>query len=353
MQVSSVSGQNIVITGARGFIGSRVLNSLIAGGAQITAILRTGHEAKKLRQLGARVEVTALKRGTALENALEGQDTLINTAYDIRAGMDENLAAFEALIDAAGNAGIKRVIHTSSAVVYDDWPQGEIDENSPITAGAGGGYRQAKIMMENILLRGDFEVIILQPTIVYGSGSALWTTGPMAALTGGGVVLPDPSGHCAAVHVDDVVQAFVKAVEVADIKQEKFLISGADRPSWQRFYGGYRDILGGGEVLSKPANDLQARLAAPNGVEISSGPSAAAKISARLRQLIGTNNFENFTGKIRAMRGSGAPHYPDQHMLTLLAASPLISIEHARTRLGYEPQVDFEKGLAEIRAGLS
>ena len=206
--------------------------------------------------------------------------------------------------------------------------------------------------MENMLLSSEFEVVILQPTIVYGNGSAQWTTAPMRALTSGGVILPDPCGQCAAVHVDDVVQAFVKAVELAEIKHDRFLISGADQPSWIEFYEGYRDILGQGKIITEPAINLQARLGEMKSDNTNFSPSIAAQISARLRRIMGTRAFEKTVGIARSMRGPGAPHYPDQHMLAILMANPVISIEHARNQLGYEPQVDFQQGLAEIKEGM-
>ncbi len=349
MQASPISGQNIAITGARGFIGSRILRTLIKSGANVTALLRTGHESRSLRKLGASVKIVTLAPRRALEQALENQDILINTAYDFRAGPGENMAAFEALSQAASRSGIRRVIHASSAVVYDDWPGGKIDESSPITLGDGNGYREAKIRMENILLSGDLEVAILQPTIVYGFGSALWTTAPMRALKSGGVVLPEPCGRCAAVHVDDVVQAFVKAVEMAELKQERYLISGTDQPDWVEFYEGYRDILGDGKIIIESVENLLGRLGGNSVGNASSGPSAAALVSSRLRRIIGTPAFEKTVELARALRGSGAPHYPDQFMLALLVASPVVSIKHARNQLGYDPQVNFQQGLAEIR----
>ncbi len=346
----SISGKRIALTGARGFIGSHLLNALLAGGAQVTVLLRTGHGAGRLRKAGAKVVIAPLQAGAALNTALDGQEILINTAYDVRASKAVNMAAFDALLGAAKTAGVQRIVHTSSAVVYDSWPNGVIDENSTISPNTGGDYRQNKVAMEQKLMASDFKVVILQPTIVYGPNSAMWTRAPMEALAAGGVVLPTPCGTCAAVYIDDVVQAFVRACELIDPQRERFLINGPGTVNWQEFYQGYRDILGRGDITLKPADELTARLgpAPQNGV--ASGPSLAARVSAQARRLIGTQAFDAVIGRLRNLRHPSGPQYPDRHMLTLMLASPEVSIDHARKRLGYVPTFDFQRGLAEIAA---
>ena len=340
----------VIVTGARGFIGMRVLGPLVKSGAQVTALVRSGHDRGRMQAAGAHVAVAKLVPGAALDTALAGQDVLVNLAYDVRAGMAENLAAFEALMTAAKKAGIRRVVHLSSAVVYDAWPNGPIDEANPITDPGDGSYRNAKISMENSLLQDDFEAAILQPTIVFGPDSTLWTTGPMAALAGGGVVLPDPVGDCAAVYVDDVAQAIARAVDIEHLNKERFLISGGETLSWQQFYQGYRDIAGQGEITLKPLAELQALLGEDSGGGSVSGPSLAAGISANLRRIVGSRRFEAIMAKVSSARGATGPVTPDRHMLALLSAKPDISIAKAGAVLGYEPQFDFAKGLARVAA---
>ena len=343
-QTSGISGKKVAVTGAGGFIGSRIVAALLAEGAQVTAVLRSGHDAARLRAMGARPVVAPLKPGTRLERALSGAGALVNAAHDMRAGLAENLAAFDALLAAAARAGIPRIVHLSSAVVYDDWPDGALSEDSPISTGTGGAYRQAKIAMENKLLAMDIDVAILQPTIVYGPGSAFWTEAPLAALAAGGVVLPDPCGLCPAVHVDDVARAAVLAVAAPARLHDRFLVAGPDSPGWDAFYQGYREIAGRGEILRRPVGELAARLGPdPAG---DGGPSAAARLSAVLRRVIGSRRFDRLLARLRP-RARG-PVWPDPHLLALYRARPEISTARARRALGYVPRVDFASGLAGI-----
>jgi nucleoside-diphosphate-sugar epimerase len=214
----------------------------------------------------------------------------------------------------------------------------------------GGPYRQAKIAMERRLIAGPLPAVILQPTIVYGPGSALWTDRPLAALRRGGVVLPDPPGLCPAVHGADVAGAALAALALPDPGRERFLISGPDRMTWADFYRGYAGLLGQGEVRLEPLADLAARLGpAPVPGAAPSGPSAAARISAALRRVLGSRRFDRLLARLADRRGP-AVTWPDRAALALYAARGDIDTSAARDRLGFTPRLSFAQGLETIRA---
>jgi nucleoside-diphosphate-sugar epimerase len=352
-----LAGRPVLVTGAGGFIGRRLVAALSAAGARVTALLRGRHGARRLEALGARVVVCDLRRPERLAEVLSGQEVVFHLAYDIRAGATANLAAFEGLLAAAQGAPVGRIVHASSVVVYDGWPHGRLDEESPVTppGGVGADYRSAKIEMERRLLAGDIAAAILQPTIVYGPGSALWTEAPLAALGRGGVVLPDPPGLCPAVFVDDVVQAALRAAALPDLGRERFLVSGADSPDsldWRRVFEGYRAILGRGEVILEPAAALEARLGPPPPAGARGAVPASARASAALRRLVGHGTVAALAGRLRALAAPVGPARPDRFMLELYRARPCIDISRAKRRLGYAPRFDFAAGLREIEKSL-
>lgn len=346
--IADLKGMNVAVTGASGFIGMRLVAALVAAGAQVTALVRSRHGVASVQALGARVLVAPLTTGPGLRDALAGQAVLFHFAYDMRAGGEVNLAAFAAVMDAAKRVG--RIVHASSVVVYDDWPNGPLSESHPITTASGGGYRQAKMAMEGRLIAQNIPAAILQPTIVWGRGAMLWSEAAFAALRGGGVVLPDPVGLCPALHVDDLVQAALLAAVLPDLGQERFLIDGPERVTWAEFYQAHADCIGQGQVILYPKIELEARLG-PLSPQ-SQGPSTAAKVSAGLRRLVGNRRFEAAVAKVKGLRGGSGPTYPDRSHFALYSARPEVATDLARARLGYAPTVTLAAGLAAIAAQL-
>ncbi len=346
-QAQDLSGGAVALSGAAGFIGSRIVAHLAGRGAKVRALLRSGHDAARLRALGAEVAIAPLRPGAALVRALEGQDAVIHAAHDVRAGADANIAAFEALLGAMGKAGVGRLVHLSSVVVYDGWPQDDLDEDAPWGSTGGGPYRQSKIHMENRLLDGNIHAAILQPTLVWGPGSAIWTRAPMAALAAGGLVLPEGAGRAPLVHVEDVAAACGAAL--ASGARGRYLISGPQSPRWLELYEGYRRIAGG-EILIRPLAEIEARLPPPQDAHAAEGPGAAARVSALLRRAIGSRRFDALMERLRSSRGNKEALWPDRHMLDLYLASPRISCARARKELGFEPRITLTEGLKDLAA---
>ena len=344
----NLGGKHVLITGANGFIGRRLFAALIQAKAKVTVLLRSGHDQGYFVTKGAKVIICKLAPSAKLDAALRGQEVLFNLAYDMRAGGQANMHAFSSILDSAKRGGVKRIIHTSSIVVYDDWPNGQINETAPISTVSGGDYRQTKIAMETKLLGGKIAAAILQPTIVYGPGSPQWTLSPLAALRKGTVALPDPVGICPAVFVDDVVNSAILAANLPDLAQERFIISGPDRSTWEDFFQGYAKMTKSGEVMRVPLSELQALVPTPPLMDANPGIPVAARISATVRRIVGSRRFDRVLARLRNRRSKRGPIYPDQYSLDLYAANPIISSEYAFSRLGYEPKFDLEAGMSEI-----
>lgn len=345
-QQPSLAGRRVVVTGAGGFVGRAAVAALRDAGAGVVAVLRSGHEAGHLRDLGADVRRGGL--GALPRDLLGGADALVHLAYDVRAAAAENLALFERVVAQAEVAGVGRIVHMSSAVVIDGWPEADLSEAAPWGGPGGGSYRQAKIAMERRLLAGRLPAVILEPTIVYGPGSALWTDAPIARLRQGPVILPDPPGLCAAVHVADVARAVVLAVALPDPGRERFVISGPDLPDWASFYRGLARIIGAGEVRLVARAAVEARLGPAGPERPDAPPGHAARISARARRLLGNRRFEALVARLRSLRGGGEV-WPDRGLAALYSARPRLAAGAARDRLGFVARTAFAQGLDAIR----
>ena len=347
----AVVGRRVFVTGANGFIGRRLVNALDRAGAMVTSLCRTSRGTTATRGSSITTLVGDLNATALLETQLREHEIVFHLAYDGRATAAANLSAFDSVLAASARAGVGRIVHTSSIVVYDGWPNGDVDETSSMSHPGGSGYRQAKIEMERRLMAGPIPTAILQPTIVYGPGSVLWTEQFIDWLAIGDVVLPTPEGHCSGLFVDDLVQALFRAATLPDLGRERFIVSGAEPFPWSRLLEGYARIVGSGRVRHVPVDELRSRLG--------TGPdddhedaSRLASIHVAGRRILGRERFERVLRRIKMRLARGGRMYPDRHLLSVFSSTGHCSIRQARERLGFEPEFDLAKGLAASESDL-
>ena len=335
--------RRVAVTGASGFIGRALVATLAVEGVAVTALSRSPMP----RGTGTNLRLIAgdLRDADSVARLLEGADTLYNLAYDVRASGADNLAAFDTLLAGARAAGTRRIVHLSSVVVYDAWPDADCVETGAMTPRAPGSYRDTKIAMEGRLAASGLSAAILQPTIVYGPGSRLWTDRLADALMMGDMVLPAPEGLCNGVHVDDLVQA-CRLAAADDAPGGRFIISGPSPFAWSDLLRGYAAILGKGTVRHVPVEDLLARLGPAPEAPPPDAPSLPARLSAAARSRLGHDRVDALSRWLKARLRKGGTFWPDRHLIEEFSGTGTCHIDHARTALGYAPRHDLQSGLA-------
>ena len=242
-------GRKVAITGASGFLGARLTGKLIRQGAEVTVAARSRKSGDRLAGLGAKVLVGDLRDPAAAGALAAGADILFNLAHDIRGSREANWRVAQNVAEGCAAEKVRRLVHASSIAVYDEWPGGTLDEDSP-SDGPGSDYKTVKRAIERDLLQraaaGAFDVVILQPTIVYGPHSSLWTDLLVERLRLGSIALPDSGrGLCSGVYVDDVADAFVASAAKARQGGQTFIVSGPRPFSWGELLQGYAEAAGG------------------------------------------------------------------------------------------------------------
>ena len=164
--------KTIAVTGATGFIGTHLLDKLKNyKNAQIRALIHKDHLAGTLDTGNiAVVEGDLLDQGSLKLFPTRGS-TVINLVYLKGRSGEENLSAVDNLGAACTEAGIKRLIHCSTAVVAGRVPGNIIDEETKCNPVSG--YEIEKLEIEKLLIErysGLFEIVILRPTAVFGPG---------------------------------------------------------------------------------------------------------------------------------------------------------------------------------------
>lgn len=170
----------VLITGATGYVGGGVARRLLAGGHEVTALCRPGRE--EALPAGCRPSVGDLRDPPSLRRALAGREVLIHMgalvrmwARDRREFDRVNVEGLAAVLRAAEEAGVGRIIYTSTVVALGptDGAVGdemfEREHQSFCT-----DYERTKWIAERLVrekLAAGAPITVVYPGVVYGPGA--------------------------------------------------------------------------------------------------------------------------------------------------------------------------------------
>jgi nucleoside-diphosphate-sugar epimerase len=177
----------VVVTGANGFVGSHVCAALVERGAAVRAVVRRAGTAPALadveEQVGEFVDPAFAARVTA------GSDAVVTTVHpmtDDRATQERvGVEGTRTLAEAARDAGVARLVHVSTAAVYDRSPGvGDVDEASPLVGDDGNTYAVTKRDTDLTLAEvGGLTRVLLRPPAILGPGErSIWNALRPAAI---------------------------------------------------------------------------------------------------------------------------------------------------------------------------
>ena len=215
-----------LVTGGTGFIGANVARELIAAGATVRVLARPGGDRRALA--GVKVEIVEgdLLDRASVRRALGGVRSVYHVAADYRLWTPDparlyrtNVDGTRVVLEAAGEAGVTRVVHTSSvgAVgIPEDGRPGT--EDTPVTlADMVGHYKRSKFLAEQVALefaRRGLPVVIVNPSAPIGPWDVKPTpTGQMIVDFMRGRMLASVDTGLNIVHVRDVARGHLLAAE--------------------------------------------------------------------------------------------------------------------------------------------
>ncbi|MBM2620970.1 NAD-dependent epimerase/dehydratase family protein [Actinoplanes sp. LDG1-06] len=248
---------NVFLTGATGYIGSRVLLALIQAGHSVTALVR---DPSRVRAETARL-VTGDMRDRDLVRGLAAEaDAVIATA----APGDATSAAADNDFVEAVLAGLRpgaTLVRTGGIWVYGSGDA--ITEESPLSPPAIVAWREE--IDRRALTSPGIRSLLVEPGVVYGDGAGI------PAMVFGGAQLGDPAAlqligpgtqHWATVHVDDLAELYVATLTHGSTG-DRFLGVGGDSPSVASLADVASRRLGlDGRVVAEDPADTVARLGA-------------------------------------------------------------------------------------------
>ncbi len=215
---------NIFLTGATGHIGSAVLRALIPAGHSVTALARSKNKATAVRAAGAEAVVGDIQDLDLVRRLAAGAEAVIATASPGDATSNAVETAFaEAVLDSVRpNATFLR---TSGVWVHGSAPN--ITEETPRNAPPLVAWYDK--VDARVLAAAGIRSIVIEPGTVYGNGIGIPTVvfagervGDPAALR----LVGPGTQHWTSVHVDDLAELYVLALEKAESGSAYLGVSG-------------------------------------------------------------------------------------------------------------------------------
>ncbi len=229
----------MLVTGANGFVGSAVTRQALADGYRVRAMVRRRAAAPNLAGVDAEVVEADIRDRDAVGRATAGVRYVLHVAADYRLWAPDpeeivatNVAGTRNVMQAAIEAGVERVVYTSSVATLTLRPGGDpADEGMPLPDGGGiGVYKRSKVAAERVVDRmvadEGLPAVTVNPSTPIGPRD-------LRPTPTGRIIVEAASGRMPAfvdtglnlVHVDDVAAGHLAALRKGRIG-ERYVLGG-------------------------------------------------------------------------------------------------------------------------------
>jgi predicted dehydrogenase/nucleoside-diphosphate-sugar epimerase len=326
----------VVVTGASGFLGRHLVAALSRCGADVVALVRD--KTRVPRDMEGKAEIVEGNHSDqdSIARAMAGAAIVFHCAAATKNNVpwsihqETNVDGTRAVLEAALAAGVQRVVHVSSIVVYGfdgKKPRGGIDESTPYAKDRDpwAYYLRSKLEADKLALAFHREqglpVTVLRPGVIYGPGGArtlgkgLLDVGPVRLTFGSGRnALPFS-------YVDNVVDALLLASVTPDAVGQAY------------------------NIVDEPQTSV--RSCALQGAQIAGDRIHPVPVPQALL-MAGASVLEGRQAKA----GSDTPPRLSRFVVKSACADIRYRSAKARRELGWEPEVSLREGM-RISMGVS
>jgi nucleoside-diphosphate-sugar epimerase len=272
------SKRKILVTGAGGYVGARLVPRLLQNNFQVIALDTYWYgidvfDNTILKNPNFQLAKADIRQQEKLKSFLDGVSDVIHLAcisndpsFDLNPelGKSINLLAFEPIVRIAKASGVQRFIYASSSSVYGVKAEEKVTEDlslEPLT-----DYSKYKAMCEELLLKyssGDFVCAVLRPATVCG-----WSPRQRFdlsvniltnhALSKGGITVFGGSQFRPNIHIEDMVDAYILALNAPAEKINNQIFNvGADNLTLRDIAMKVAENTGVKKIVYETTNDLR------------------------------------------------------------------------------------------------
>jgi nucleoside-diphosphate-sugar epimerase len=317
------------VTGGSGYIGTRLIQALRARGDAVYALARSDKAAKRITNAGAEPVKGDIEDPEAVRDGMRGAEVVFHLAAKTddwaRPALFEkdNVEGTKNVLWAMPYAGVERIVHVSPlGVLWNGAPVLNADETLPTPLKASGWYLRSKLDAEREVLaaaKDGIEPVVVRLGLVWGPGEPGWVPRVIDRIGTGRFKWVGTGKHLiSTTHVANAAHGLVLAGDRGRSGEVYFVTDGAPVE--------FRAFL--------------TRILKPKGIappDRSTSP-GGARFSAKSGEFFFTLfNIKRAPGFTRSS-------------LPLVSGELTVSDAKARAELGYEPVVEVDEGLRQLRS---
>ncbi len=324
----------VLVTGGGGFLGSAIIQTLLANGHSARSFSRSDYP--HLHAAGVDSRRGDICDPHALRQAADGCDAVIHAAA--KAGVwgcaDEyqrvNVRGTHNVIDVCRKLNIERLVYTSSpSVVFNGEDEDGIDESVPYAQHYLAHYPRTKALAEQAVLSANnarLATVALRPHLIWGPGDPHLVPRVVARARAGKLaLLGEGSNRVDSTYVDNAAKAHLLALHKlgprANCAGKAYFISNGEPLTMQKLLNAI----------------LEAAQMAP--IERRVNPGVAYAVGAVLEMVYRVCGLQNEPVMTRFVARQLSTHH-------------WFRLDAARRDLGFQPDVTLDEGFARLRASL-
>jgi len=243
-----------LVTGATGFIGANLVEALGQRGWQVRALHRASSSLKALAGLDYESAIGDVTEPASLAAAMQGVDVVFHVAAvadywrsNPSRLMQVNVDGTRNVLRAAQEAGVRRVVFTSSCAALGQPPFGQaLDERAQFNLRPEAfPYGYSKHLAEQVCLdfaRAGLDVVIVNPAVVFGPRDVNLVSSSLVVEAARRGLPFAPAGGVSAIDVADVCAGHIAAAERGRVG-ERYILT-AENLTYQQLFVLLADAVG-------------------------------------------------------------------------------------------------------------